>query len=122
MKLHRFAILLSVFVCFSTAAPAFARTIVVDNDFADCPQAETNSIQAAVVAAGPGDKILVCPGVYLETVVVNKPDLRIEAQGAPGQVVLQAASPAPQFGFHLLNTTGVLVQGFTVQGFRTANI
>ena len=79
MKLRRFVILLSVFVCFSTAAPAFARTIVVDNDFADCPQAETNSIQAAVVAAGPGDKILVCPGVYLETVVVNKPDLRVFA-------------------------------------------
>ena len=86
MKLRRFVILSSVFVCFSTAAPAFARTIVVDNDFADCPQAETNSIQAAVVAAGPGDKILVCPGVYLETVVVNKPDLRIEAQAAPGEV------------------------------------
>jgi len=124
MKLRRFVILLSVFVCFSTAAPAFARTIVVDNDFADCPQAETNSIQAAVVAAGPGDKILVCPGVYLETVVVNKPDLRIEAQAAPGEVELQApAGPvAPLFGFHLLNTTLVLVQGFTVHGFGDANI
>ena len=124
MKLCRFAILSSVFVCFSTAAPAFARTIVVDNDFADCPQAETTSIQAAVVAAGPGDKILVCPGVYLETVVVNKPDLRIEAQAAPGEVELQApAGPvAPLFGFHLLNTTLVLVQGFTVHGFADANI
>jgi parallel beta-helix repeat protein len=119
MKLRRFAILSSVFVCFSNAAPAFADTLVVDNDFADCPRADFNSIQVAVVAAQPGDKIVVCRGVYLETVLVNKPDLRIEAQAAPGEVVLQG-TPAQQFGFHLLNTTGVLVQGFTVQGFGTA--
>jgi parallel beta-helix repeat protein len=123
MKLRRFAILSSVFVCFSITAPVFAATLVVDNDFLDCPQADYNSIQAAVVAAQPGDKILVCPGTYLETVVVDatRPDLQIEAQAAPGEVVLQG-TPAQQFGFHLLNTTGVLLQGFTVQGFRTANI
>jgi parallel beta-helix repeat protein len=123
MKLRRFAILSSVFVCFGTSGPAFAGTLVVDNDFLDCPQADFNSIQAAVVAAQPGDKILVCPGVYLETVLVDatKPDLRIEAQAAPGEVVLRA-TPPQQFGFHLLNTTGVLVQGFTVEGFGDANI
>jgi len=120
VKLRRFAMLSSILVSFSHA-PAFGATLVVDNDFLDCPQADTNSIQAAVVAAFPGDKILVCPGVYLETVLVNKPDLRIEAQGAPGEVVLQG-TPAQDFGFRLLNTTGVLLQGFTVQGFRTANI
>ena len=120
MKLRRFAMLSSILVSFSHA-PAFGATLVVDNDFLDCPQADTNSIQAAVVAAFPGDKILVCPGVYLETVLVNKPDLRIEAQAAPGEVVLQG-TPAQDFGFRLLNTTGVLLQGFTVQGFRTANI
>jgi parallel beta-helix repeat protein len=124
MKLRPFAILSSIFVCFSTSGPAIAATLVVDNDFADCPQADFNSIQAAVVVAQPGDKILVCRGVYLETVLVNKPDLRIEAQAAPGEVVLQApAGPvAPLFGFHLLNTTGVLVQEFTVHGFGDANI
>src|SRR5207248_11674290 len=65
MKLRRFVILSSLFVCFSTTAPAFARTIVVDNDFADCPQADFNSIQLAINAAEPGDKTLVCPGVYV---------------------------------------------------------
>jgi parallel beta-helix repeat protein len=121
VKLRRFAILSSAFVCFSTAAPAFAATLVVDNDFADCPQADFNSIQAAVDAAEPGDKILVCRGTYLETVVVTKDDLRIEAQAAPGEVVLDGMLTKP-FGFHLLNTTGVLVQGFTVQKFVDANI
>jgi len=73
----------------------------------------------------PGDKILVCPGVYVENpppapaaVLITKSDLRIEAQGAPGDVVLQG-TPAQLVGFHLLNTTDVLVQGFTVQGFGT---
>src|SRR5438094_2073274 len=126
MKLRRFAILLSILISFSTA-PAFGATLVVDNDFADCPQADFNSIQAAVDAAQPGDKILVCPGIYMEAgseqtaFLVETHDLRIEAQAAPGDVVLQATG-SQQFGFRLLNTTGVLLQGFTVQGFRTANI
>jgi parallel beta-helix repeat protein len=126
MKLRRFAILSSVFVCFGTSGPAFAGTLVVDNDFLDCPQADFNSIQAAVAAAQPGDKILVCPGVYTESpppstqaVLITKNDLRIEAQAAPGEVVLQGMGPTDQrIGFHLLDATGVLLQGFTVQQFR----
>ena len=119
----RLAILSTAFLCFGASTSAFANTLVVDNDFADCPQADYTSIHAAVLAAEPGDKILVCPGIYPETVLVNKPDLRIEAQAAPGDVVLHGTgTPVPPFGFHLLNTTGVLVQGFTVQGFSDSNI
>jgi parallel beta-helix repeat protein len=141
MKLRRVAILLSVLLCLSTA-PAFARTLVVDNDGAECPQAEYNTIQQAVAAAQAGDKILVCPGLYFGTVVVNTPDLRIEAQAAPGgretpetscdpvsssppgarDVVLQGTGAPGELGFHLLNTTGVVLQGFTVQGFGRAQI
>ena len=121
MNRHRFITFSSALIFFSTGASAFAATLVVDNDFDDCPQADFNIIQAAIAAAQPGDKILVCPGTYPETVVVDKPDLRIEAQAAPGEVVLQG-TPAQQFGFHLLNTTGVLLQGFTVRGFGDANI
>ena len=129
MKLRRFARSSSVFVCLSIAGPVFAATIVVDNDFLDCPQADFNSIQLAVNAAQPGDKILVCPGLYVENpppapaaVLITKSDLRIEAQGAPGEVVLQG-TPAQEHGFQVLNTTGVLLQGFTVQDFGThANI
>src|SRR5688572_25540513 len=101
--------------------PVKAGTIVVD-DGAECPHPDATSIQAAVAIAAPGDKILVCPGVYEETVLVDKPDLRIEAQGAPGEVVLQAPTAATPYGFNLRNTSGVLVQGFTVQGFADANI
>jgi parallel beta-helix repeat protein len=117
MTLRRFAIAATAFVCFSATAPAFARTFVVDNNIPpNCPNADFISIQLAVAAALPGDKILVCPGIYEESVLVNKPDLRIEAQGAPADVVLQG-TPAQLAGFYLLNTSGVLVEGFTVQGF-----
>ena len=120
MKFRRFAAS-SASVCFFALAPAFAATIVVNNDAIDCPKADFTSIQTAVHAAQPGDKILVCPGTYTEAVLVDKPDLRIEAMGAAGSVVLQG-TPAHEIGFHLLNTSGVLLEGFTVQGFRGANI
>jgi parallel beta-helix repeat protein len=121
MKLRRVAMLSSVLLCFSVA-PAFARTLVVDNDAAECPQAEYNTIQQAVAVAEAGDKILVCPGLYTGTVPVATPDLRIEAQGAPGEVVLKGAGAEGELGFVLLNTTGVVLQGFTVQGFGRAQI
>ena len=103
-------------------APAFARTLVVDNDGAECPQAEYITIQQAVAAAQAGDKILVCPGLYQGTVVVGTPDLRIEAKAAPGEAVLQGTGAVGELGFVLLNTTGVVLQGFTVQGFGRAQI
>jgi len=118
----RSLVTLSSIACFFAPAPAFPATWVVDNDFADCPQADFSSIQAAVAAAQSGDKILVCRGVYSETVLVEKAsDLRIEAQAAPGEVVLQG-TPSQLVGFHVLNSSGVVLQGFTVQSFGLANI
>jgi Tol biopolymer transport system component len=48
-------------------------TKVVDRDGVDCANAGFTSIQAAVDAAEPGDLIRVCPDLYAETVVVDKP-------------------------------------------------
>jgi len=121
MKLRHVAIYASVLLCFGTA-PAFARTLVVDNDGAECPKAEYTTIQQAVAAAEAGDKILVCPGLYLGTVLVTESNLRIEARGARDEVVLQGTGAVGELGFRLLNTTGVVLQGFTVQGFGRAQI
>ena len=121
MELRRVAIYASVLLCFGTA-PAFGRTLLVDNDGAECPQAEYATIQQAVAAAQAGDKILVCPGLYTGTVTVGTPDLRIEAQAAPGEVVLQGTGAVGELGIVVLNTSGVVVQGFTVQGFGRAQI
>jgi parallel beta-helix repeat protein len=48
-------------------------TLVVDGDGVQCASADFTSIQAAVDAAQPGDLIRVCPDLYIESVVVDKP-------------------------------------------------
>ena len=45
---------------------------IVDDDKANCPEADFTSIQAAVNQANPGDTVQVCPGTYRERVVVDK--------------------------------------------------
>jgi hypothetical protein len=48
------------------------RQLFVDDNHAQCPNAQFVSIQAAVTAASPGDTINVCPGTYREQVVIKK--------------------------------------------------
>jgi hypothetical protein len=48
-------------------------TLVVDRDGVQCANANFTSIQAAVDAAQAGDLIRVCPDLYPETVVIDKP-------------------------------------------------
>src|SRR6185503_3798722 len=60
------------------AQVAAAATLVVDDDgmgsVANCNDATPTylTISAAVLAASSGDTIKVCPGTYLENVVLNK--------------------------------------------------
>lgn len=99
------------------------RTLVVDDDAAECPHAGYGTIQAAVDAAGPGATILVCAGTYNERVLVSgeaKNGLRLLAHGAPDAVVVDGENPAFFAGnhaFHLLDVSGVLVEGFTVRAY-----
>ena len=69
--------LVSVFVLVAAASlfqttSAFAGTLVVDDDRAQCSGAQFPSINFAVAAANPGDTIKVCPGLYQESVRVAK--------------------------------------------------
>ena len=109
-------------------------TLVVDNDLADCPNADFTTIQAAVTAAEPGTTILVCAGSYPEWVVITKNDLRLLAKGQPGDVVLDgmnvpgtACAPANPAalrcaGFELRNAHGNLIQGFLIRRYWEAGI
>lgn len=58
-------------------ATAQTDTLVVDDDGVQCPEAGFSSIQAAVDASQLGDRVVVCSGVYDETVTIDTPDLTL---------------------------------------------
>ena len=122
--LKKYLIILITATVVALAPKALAgATLTVDDDFADCPNADFNSIQAAVLAAEPGSAILVCGGTYREQVTIPsaKSNLRLLATGAPGTVVLDG-DDAFAIGFLLQDVTGVLIEGFTVREYPAADI
>lgn len=86
------------------------------------------SIQAAIDAASPGDKILVFAGEYTEThggpngLQVNKP-LKLIGKKKSGQRPVLLAGPGQEDGIHVEpddpNTPidGFMIKGFVIQGF-----
>ncbi|MGH7528861.1 MAG: right-handed parallel beta-helix repeat-containing protein [Gemmatimonadales bacterium] len=107
------------------AASAVAQPpLKVDDDAADCPDAGYSTIQAAVDAAGAGTTILVCAGTYAERVAISgaaKNGLQLLALGEPGTVLLDGDNPSPtvpfNHAFHLVDVSGVLIEGFTVREY-----
>ncbi|MGH3371920.1 MAG: right-handed parallel beta-helix repeat-containing protein [Nocardioidaceae bacterium] len=94
--------------------------LVVDDDRAQCPHASHTSIQSAVAAARPGDKVVVCEGTYHETVTVTTDDVRLVADGEGGVVV--NGERVRQRGFVLAAVRGVTIQGFTVRDHLESGI
>lgn len=113
-------------IAMAPSASAADRALVVSNDPKVCPAATFTSIQAAVTAADPGSTIRVCPGTYREMVTVAKDNLRIVGTDGPEDVIVEGKPDDPhdaqEAGFLLHNVRGVLIQGFTVQGFHEADI
>jgi parallel beta-helix repeat protein len=109
------------------APPALAqKPLVVDDDHAQCANAQYTSIQAAVTAASSGSRILVCPGTYREQVTIStaaKNGLKLKAKGPRDRVILNGTGlPARMAGFWLQDVSGVLIQGFTVRGYHESDI
>jgi len=107
---------------------AGAATLVVDKDHVQCPNAQFASIEAAVLAAAPGDTVSVCPDLYTENVTVDKP-LTILGPGAPKHpgklnvcTDLQVPDPTEQAIVEGYPTTFVLdsgevtLRGLVIQG------
>jgi Right handed beta helix region len=111
-----------------------AATWVVDRDGVECSDADFTSIQAAVDAAQPGDVIRVCPDLYAESVIVNKP---LTLTGDPDEVAAvdcfqstgsrfgdadptrHAVVDPPDSGFPVafrLAADDIVLAGFVVQG------
>jgi parallel beta-helix repeat protein len=94
----------------------------VDDDHAQCRNAQFTTIQAAVTAASPGNTILVCPGTYQESVTITTSDLRIRARGPRRAVVLDGMAQTLLAGFYIQNASGILIEGFRIQNFHEAGI
>lgn len=79
----------------------------------------SNSIQAAVNAAAPGDRIIVPPGVYRENVAVNKSDITITGSK---NAILDGEGLAGTNGIRVASSTaGVYLDGFTIDGLTIRN-
>jgi len=127
MNLRRvlLATILSVLVTAPvTPAAAAQRMLVVDDDRQQCPNADYTTINAAVAAASTGDTIRVCPGLYDETVVVNKASLALRGStnGSSTEPCLRgdsAVNPTIDSvinGGVRLEANRVSLERFTVQG------
>jgi parallel beta-helix repeat protein len=93
---------------------------VVDDDHAQCRNAQYTTIQAAVNAAQAGDRVEVCAGTYAEEVLIAtsaKNGLRLQARGRAGTVVLDGNNTMMN-GFRLEDVTDVLIEGFTVRRYH----
>jgi parallel beta-helix repeat protein len=127
MKLNKLKTLLAV-IAVGAAVSTQANTLVVGNDPTQCKDAQYTTINAAVLAAQPGDTVRVCPGTYPEYVVVNKP---LELVGArKGNAAAKGRQQTTdkesivvnngQGGFDVI-ANDVRIVGFTVQGDPTSS-
>jgi len=97
--------------------------ILVDDDKVQCPSAAYTTIQSAVNAANPGDRIHVCAGTYPEQVTINK-SLTIDADN--GALVVPAAMTGNitdlvsgdtlAVAISVQNATDVNIEGLIVDG------
>lgn len=93
---------------------------IVDNDRAECPNAAFMSIQAAVLASGPGDQIRVCPGLYMEQVDIGPghDGLTLFSQ-RPREAIIKAPQPVmtePGDIVRIHNVQNVTIRQFTIAG------
>ena len=107
-------------------AAADGGKLVVDDDKAQCPNAQFTTIQAAVTAAQPGDEIRVCAGTYTATTVDKSLKLRgatevgkdrrcldrTTGENPATDAIVNGAAGAP--GFRVV-ANDVRIRGFTVQ-------
>ncbi len=100
---------------------AQAATLLVGKSAASCPNSQYSTIAGALSAAGPGDEIDVCPGLYAEQLVITKPlTLRGVAANNVGRVLIQPATLAATAGvpeesvITVMNTAGVTIQNLSI--------
>lgn len=92
-----------------------SQTIVVDDDLADCPDADFQTVQAAVDATAAGTSVRVCAGTYPESVTVATANLTIRADG--DATIVSGVDE----GFNV-TASRVTIDGFALQTTEGAGI
>jgi nitrous oxidase accessory protein NosD len=119
MRIYRSAIAICAIGALTlfAATAASANELKVDDDGAQCPNATYTSIQAAVDAASPGDKVQVCAGTYMEQVRIEaKDNLKLEGQDNPTIKAPPPVQTSPRALVWVHNSDDVTLRGFTVSG------
>ena len=100
------------------ATPTATTSLTVD-DGMDCPNAEYTTIQAAVNAADPGDRIKVCRGTYPEQVTIPAAKSGIMLFSAGYLEAVIKAPPVmidPGDIVHVQGARNVTIRHFTISG------
>ena len=93
--------------------------LIVDDDMLDCPNAQFTSIQAAVSAAAPGDKIKVCRGLYMEQVTIPNTKDGLTLYSVPDLQAVIKAPPVmldPKAIVRVNGAQDVTIRHFTITG------
>jgi hypothetical protein len=89
---------------------------IVDDDGLQCPNAAFVTIQSAVAAAGPGDQIKVCAGLYPEQVRITKPGLTLFSEVPLAAVIQAPLVMTPPKSIVTVGADDVTVRQFTIKG------
>ena len=92
--------------------------LVVGHDPSTCPDEQYPTIQSAVTAAPPGAMIKVCPGTYVEQVVIpaGKDGLTLFSQGDLQAVIKAPPVMQPPKTIVLIQAQNVTIRHFTITG------
>jgi hypothetical protein len=74
------------------------------------------TIQAAIVAATPGDTVLVAPGTYVETIDFLGKAITVESSGGAIVTIIDADSTGPVATFETSEANDSVLRGFTLTG------
>jgi hypothetical protein len=121
---------LFLFIFFVSVSPVLATTWAVDDDgtatSTNCSAATAcnSTIQDAINVASAGDTVIVCPGTYVENVVVNVTNLTVKSASGAASTIVTGASAADSTHIFHVTATGVTIgglgYGFTIIGNATS--
>ncbi len=114
--LNIFPIALVFLFLFFSSSMASAKEITVD----DNSDSDFISIQAAINAAQPGDKIIVKPGIYVEDITINKNLTIVSESGNSSDTIVKSAKGSDDV--FSVWSNGVSIKGFSINGAKYAGI